>query len=317
MKKIELSGKSLLLFGSIALLLAGCSSKPPGKPLDTVTSGTIAISVDNTFEPIIRRELDMFKYDVPDGHITAMFRPENDVLNDLFRDSVKVAFTTRKLTTEESKPFTDRKIDIHQNIIARDAVALIVNPGNTDSTFTMSELRKVFTSETATWQDHKKGSINGEIMLVLDNNKSSTGRYIKEIAGAKGLTGKNIYSLSKNTEVIQYVKTHKNALGVIGVNWISEKADSTTLTFLSGIKVVSLAPDRTEKGAGNYYKPYQAYIAQGFYPMTRNMYVISVETHPGLGTGFAYFIKSDKGQRIILKSGLVPAEGVVRIVQFK
>ncbi len=306
-----------LLSAAMLLMICSCSNKPPGKPLDTTTSGTISVSVDNTFEPIIRRELEMFKYDVPDGHITPLFRPEADVLNDLFRDSVKVAFTTRKLTLPEEKIFTEKKIEVHQNIIARDALALIVNHDNSDSTFTMSDLRKVFTSEMLTWNQHKKGGIPGDIQLVLDNNRSSAGRYIQEIAGSGALKGKNIFSLKKNTEVIEYVKTHKNALGVIGVNWISEKADSVTNSFLSNIRVVALAPDRSEKGAGQYYKPFQAYIAQGFYPMTRNMYVISVETHPGLGSGFAYFINSDKGQRIILKSGIVPAQGIVRIVQFK
>jgi len=316
MRKNSLTAK-LLGLSSLLISIIACNNKPAGKLLDTTTSGSITIAVDNTFEPIIRRELEMFKYEVPDGHINPLYLPESDVLKELYTDSVKVVFTTRKLNVPESARFTNKKIEIHQNMIARDAVALIVNSANTDSTFTMSDLRKVFTSEISTWQQHKKGSIHEDIQVVLDNNRSSTGRYIQEIAGTKALTGKNIYSLKKNTEVIAYVKTHKNAIGVIGVNWISEKADSVTNSFLANIRVVSLAPDLKEKGAGEYYKPYQAYIAQGFYPMTRDMYVISVETHPGLGTGFAYFINSDKGQRIILKSGIVPAQGIVRIVQFK
>lgn len=307
----------VVYLGCLLMILACACNGPVTKPLDTTTSGSISISVDNTFEPIIHRELDMFHYDVPDGHITALYRPENDVFTDLLKDSVKVAFTCRKMTAAESSFFTAKNIDVHQNMIARDAIALIVNPANTDSTFTMSDLRKVFTGSLMRWEQHKKGSITGEIQLVLDNNSSSTGRYITEIAGKTALKGKNVFSLKKNTEVIEYVKEHKNAIGVIGANWISEKADSATNSFLKKITVVSLAPDRTEKGAGNYYKPYQAYIAQGFYPMTRDMYVLSVETHPGLGSGFAYFINSDKGQRIILKSGIVPAHGVIRIVQFK
>ncbi len=306
-----------LYLGLLLGIFGMACNAPATKPLDTTTTGTISIAVDNTFEPIIHRELDMFHIDVPDGHITPLYRPENDVFTALLKDSVKVAFTCRKMTLAESTFFTSKNIDIHQNMIARDAIALIVNPSNTDSTFTMSDLRKVFAGSMVRWEQHKKGNITGEIQLVLDNNRSSTGRYITEIAGKTALKSKNVFSLKKNTEVIEYVKAHKNAMGVIGANWISEKADSATNSFLKKVVVVSIAPDRTEKGAGNYYKPYQAYIAQGFYPMTRDMYVLSVETHPGLGSGFAYFINSDKGQRIILKSGIVPAHGVIRIVQFK
>jgi phosphate transport system substrate-binding protein len=54
------------------------------------------------------------------------------------------------------------------------------------------------------------------------------------------------------------------------------------------------------------YKPYQAYIATNWYPLTRNLYYIHRETYPGLGTGFANFISRDRGQLIFKQARLFP-----------
>jgi phosphate transport system substrate-binding protein len=67
----------------------------------------------------------------------------------------------------------------------------------------------------------------------------------------------------------------------------------------------------------NFCKPYQGYIAERSYPFCRDVYMISRETFSGLGTGFVSFVAGDQGQRIILKSGLVPATMPVRLIEIR
>jgi phosphate transport system substrate-binding protein len=66
-----------------------------------------------------------------------------------------------------------------------------------------------------------------------------------------------------------------------------------------------------------FYKPFQGYIADGSYPLIRDVFVICRESTAGLGSGFASFVAGDVGQRIILKSGLVPATMPLRLVHVK
>ena len=68
-------------------------------------------------------------------------------------------------------------------------------------------------------------------------------------------------------------------------------------------------------GDSGFYQPYQAYIAQKSYPLVRDIMMISREARSGLASGFMAFVASDKGQRIVLKSGLVPATMPIRIVE--
>jgi phosphate transport system substrate-binding protein len=73
----------------------------------------------------------------------------------------------------------------------------------------------------------------------------------------------------------------------------------------------------SENDSSESYKPFQAYIAQKVYPLWREVFVVSREAYTGLGTGLNAFIASERGQRIILKNGLLPATMPVRIVEFK
>ena len=139
-------------------------------------------------------------------------------------------------------------------------------------------------------------------------------KYKEESIAGRYIALKHIEPILKNNnaEVIKYVKDNKSALGIISVNWISDTQDSISETFLKDIRIVEVGTDPK-----NYCKPYQGYIAEKSYPFRRDVYMISRETFSGLGTGFASFVAGDQGQRIILKSGLVPATMPIRLIEIK
>ena len=116
--------------------------------------------------------------------------------------------------------------------------------------------------------------------------------------------------------MINFVEKHPEAVGIIGVNWISDPRDSISHSFLSKIKVVSITPEFNSEGT-DFFSPHPAYIANKQYPFIRAVYTISRETFTGLGSGFTSFVAGDAGQRIILKMGLVPAYMPVRLVEIK
>jgi phosphate transport system substrate-binding protein len=117
---------------------------------------------------------------------------------------------------------------------------------------------------------------------------------------------------NNNNEVISFVEKNVNALGVVAINWISDKDDSISHGFLQRIKVAGISQEYDTEGTG-FYKPYQAYIYDKSYPLIREVYAVNRETFTGLGTGFIKYI-SNEGQRIVLKMGMVPAVMPVRVV---
>jgi len=294
-----------------------CNERPIKEFTDTPTTGAINIGVDETFKPIIDSELEAFHYYYKNAKVSAHYLSEGDAFKELLLDSVRMIIAARPLNEEEKRYFESLNLVPRVTKIAYDAIALITNNGNPDSVLTYEEVRDIFSGKITNWKQLGDGRNEGEIRIVFDNSKSGTARYMKEnLLGGKEFPA-NCFASNTNEEVINYCNTHPGTLGFIGVNWISDGDDPASLDFLEKIKVIAVEPADTAAGAGRSYKPYQAYIAQQLYPFTRTVYIISRDIRSGLASGLTAFIAGDKGQRIILKSGLMPATKPVRIVGFR
>ena len=90
------------------------------------------------------------------------------------------------------------------------------------------------------------------------------------------------------------------------------KLDSTTLTFNKNISVISLSRIHPST-ASSILKPYQYYIYTCYYPLIRTIYALLNDPRQGLPWGFAHFIQGPKGQRIVMKAGLLPVLGDINV----
>ena len=298
------------------MILVSCQNKVKDKFTDTYSSGTIKIAVDENFQPIIQEELDVFEAMNPKADIIPQYTNEVDAMNLLLKDSVRVVIATRPLSDNEIKYFKSKTFYPHSYKFATDGIALIVNNHNSDSLITMGQIRKILTGQVTNWNELYPKSKLGKFQVVFDNKNSSTVRYaIDSICNGKPLS-KNLFAQNTNTEVIKFVSKTPNSIGIIGVNWLGNEKDTTNLSFKPEIRVMAVTGDATATVA-NTYKPFQAYLFYGYYPLTRNIYVIVNDPRGSLPSGFTQFLTSERGQRIILKSGLVPATQPVRIVHVK
>lgn len=299
-------------------MLEGCNggnSSTTASPTDTPTSGTISIGVDETFEPILKSQVDTFQKLYPNARIQALYQPEQNVIQSFLADSVRLAVISRDLTSQERGVLERLKLSPRSIRVGVDGVAVIVHPSNPDSLLTMPQLRGIFTGQQKQWAQVNSKNKSGDITVVFDNNNSSTARFVQDSVTRGVALAKGAFASKSNPALIEYVATHPNAIGVIGVNWISDRDDAAVQKFRKRIRVVGVSSKATNSGPDDYVQPYQAYLAQKKYPLRRELYVISREARAGLGTGFASFVAGNKGQLIMLKSGLMPATGQVRLIE--
>ena len=300
----------------LVVLLSGCKQKNHDAPEDTPTSGVIAIAVDECLSPIIEEEITVFESIYKEAGIVPYFSGETETINLLLHDSTRLAVTTRPLTEQETAFMNSKKLFPKAIQIATDAVALIVNKQNTDSVIGLPVLKEILTGKTQNWKDLSPENKSGKIEVVFDHPNSSTVRYaIDSICGAEKLSGQ-LQAATNSQGVLEYVARAPGALGIIGVNWVSNPADTTGLSFSDKIRVMAVSRYKAATVA-NSFKPFQAYIALKDYPMTRPVYIILSEPRTGLASGFTTFVASDRGQRIILKSGILPATQVLRLVNVR
>lgn len=306
-----------LLSAGLLLLLSACNSKPKDGLTDTYTSGEIYIAADESFQPIIQEEIDVFENLFPMARIVPRYTTEVEAVNLLLKDSVRLAIATRKLTAGEMNSFHSRKFFPREIKLATDALALIVNRQNPDTLISVRDIRRILTGEVKEWKSVYPGSPLKDITVVFDNKNSSTVRFaIDSVCGGKSLSAAGVKAMKTNQQVMDYVATTPDAIGVIGVNWLGNRSDTTNLSFRNEIRVMSVSAEDVAT-TENSYKPYQAYLYYENYPLARSIYVLLNDPRNALPWGFASFLTSDRGQRIILKSGLLPATQPVRVVDIK
>jgi len=313
-----MKNKRLLILPLFGLLLFVSCRNTPKDPrhTDTITSGIISISADESFSPIVQQEIDVFENKFPTAEIIPFYVSEVDAINLLLRDSVRMTIATRTLTAGEKEHLKNNKFFVKEIKIATDGIAVIVNNSNADSLISVSDLQKIMTGKITSWKELNPESPLGDLTLVFDNPNSSTVRYaIDSICRGEPLSA-NLNAQNDNPAVIDFVAQVPGAMGIIGAAWIGNKNDSTRLSFREDIRVMRVSREK-KATLSDSYKPYQAYLALGDYPLTRNVYILLTDPRTGLASGFTTFIVSDIGQRIILKTGIVPATQSIRVVNVR
>lgn len=289
------------MFFVLVFLTAGCNQS--GSPSDTPTTGTLKIISDEAFYPLMDTQVFSFNSIYSYADVKVQYKTEAECFNELMNDSVRLIVSSRSFHKEELEEFNKWEIVPKITKIAYDAVAVITNKSQKDSSISLNELKDLLTGKKVNGFENAK--------VVFDNNGSGIITYLNNKLGIINLS-ENCFALNSNSSVIDYISFNKNCLGLIGVNWISDKDDSTHMNFLNEIKVIEVS----ETDSSETFKPYQAYIAQKKYPLYREVFLLSREAYTGLATGFTAFVASERGQRIILKQGLVPATMPVRLVEF-
>ena len=267
-KQLQLLGLAVIL-----VLVSACQSKPKDGLTDTYTSGVIAIAADESFQPIVQEEVDVFEGVFPLAGIVPRYVTEVEAVNLLLKDSLRLAITSRRLTPEEMNSFNSRKFFPQEIKIATDGLALITNKDNPDTLITVNDIRDILTGKTTLWREIYPASQLKDIRLVFDNKNSSTVRFAVDSICKGAPLADQIKALKTNREVIDFVSKTPDAIGIIGVNWLSDRNDSTGLSFSKEVRVMSVsAADKATPE--NSFKPYQAYLFYGDYPLTRSIYAL-------------------------------------------
>jgi phosphate transport system substrate-binding protein len=276
------------------IAFTGCGNE---QEKDTGDNGTIYISADESFKPVIDSQIQVYEARHPGTKIIPLYKSEAACIKDLMVDSIRVVIITRRFLPEEENAIVDSfKVAPHSMIVARDAVAVIVNPKAPDSLFTMDELKDVL-----------QGRFRKNLIPVFDATRAtSTVRFIIDsVLHGDTLTSK-ARGASSSEGVIDYVSKTPDAIGFVGVSWVGNHEDTMQISFLKKVKIAQLESTDIK---GNYVLPVQANIYYRRYPMIRDVVTIMKERNSdGLGHHFASFLSNEIGQKIFWRAYLIPAQ---------
>lgn len=293
--------KFALLFVA-SLLFVACKGD---KEIDeTILKGKISIVVDEEVFPIVEDAYWVFRTQYP-AEIDLDSLPESETVNELLKGTADVAVLSRKLTAPEERKFTSKGIKPRVTPFAKDAVVFITHASSPDSIIDLQDVVALL-----------QGKSSRIDRLVFENPNSGTVRYMDSVAGVKKGPKKGVYSLDSHQSVLKYIAKNPGAIAVVGLNPILQPYPEWEKST-SEVRVMAVRNVKKGNQDVSAYKPNQSNIAEGKYPLTRTLYVLNYQGSAGLGTGFASYIAGHDGQRIILKSGLLPIRIPARTISVR
>lgn len=329
---------STILSGVIVVLLGFAMSSCGEVKRGQYAAGTAAVFCDDGFKNILEEEIAAFEFSYPEATIVPFYMSEQACIDSLLDDKCQSIIVTRDLTKQEKSFMKSKRSRIvRSQAIAVDAVAMIVNKDNPVSTISMEEIGKILKGEITHW-NQLAGNDTTAIKVVFDSEGSSTINYMR---GKFLPEGKKItdyikpYAQKNNAAVFDVVKKDPNALGIISVSWLgndlsvaqqvpmeqrmedyANENDSINTVLTEEVNIIKVSnPNPDNDYSPVAYKPYQLYINSGDYPLFRTVWMISTGGNHSILHSFYTFVTGFVGQKIIIKSGIMPYHVNSRVVE--
>ena len=280
---------------ALVICLWGCKENGPQKSIETISSGKIKISVDESFQPVISQQIKVFESSYPEATITAEYKTEADCLRDLQSDSTRMIIISRGLNNDEQN-FYSKKLEYNASFapVAFDAIAVVVNSADPDSVFTIDQLKQVLAGKS---EKQYKVAVDGKGL-------TSTIRYLIDTLLSGKALGKNVTAAKNSEEVINYIANTTNAIGFVGASWLTVWTDNNK-ALADKVKMGLIECKTCDKDV--FAKPSQQTILFKQYPLVRGLYYVLKENFAGVGSGFSNFLSLERGQLIFSRANLVPS----------
>jgi len=296
---------------ALAWLLALTAISCNQQESETPTQGSLTMITSEDIYPVIDLQVQDFTRIYEQAKITRLSSSARDAVVQLLNDSVKLIIVPRDFNDEEKKVIAQNNLEVTTTKLAYDGVAVIANEHNALSKIAVEDLKNILTGKIERWSQVKGSQLTSAVVAAMGEPNSGVYEYIKTRITNGASFAPIVIPCKASAEVFITVKEHPNAIGFIGIAWLTQAP--------SGIKVLEVGdPDfrqDTTSTAMEYFGPHQAHIYRNYYPLSRTIYLFTHKAGRGVALGFSSFAAGSEGQKIIVKNGLVPATMPVRLVQ--
>ncbi len=284
----------LLLIG-LMLLLAGCRG-------DSGTSGQASVSLQNkgsdTMVNLALAWAERYQAEHPEASISVTGGGSGTGLSALLNETVDIANASRAIKDEELEQAQAAGFTPGEYVVARDAIAVIVNPENPVKELTLAQISAIYRCEITNWSQ-----VGGEdrpiVRLSRETNSGTHVYFLEEVIRLGDKTNSDIFCaetllMPSSEGIIAEVADNPNAIGYDGLGYVTED-----------VKMLALS----ENPAGPFILPSVENVNAGTYPIARDLYMYTrTDTPDGLVKAYLDWVFSAEAQKIVSDLGFVPVE---------
>jgi phosphate transport system substrate-binding protein len=215
----------------------------------------------------------------------------------MINGTADLANASRAMKPEEIDAARKNKIEPVEHVVARDAIAVVVNPRNPVDKMTIAQLSDIFTRKVTNWSE--VGGAKAPIVLLSRESNSGTYVYFLENVlrrakkDAAALFSPETLLMPSSEGISNEIRQNPNAIGYDGLGYVTPDQ-----------KTVKIAVEAGQP----YVAPLLETVKDGSYPIARPLYIYTPGEAQGATRDYLSWIVGPEGQAIVAKLGFVPLQ---------
>jgi len=290
----------VFLAGVLVFLLTGSFACREQRTGDTTSTNSGTRSIENkgsdTLVNLALAWAERYMQEHPEMRISVTGGGSGTGIASLMNRTVDIANASREMKTEEIQAAKANGFTPVEFAVARDAIAVVVNPSNPVSALTMQQISDIYTGKITNWQ--KVGGEDRPIVLLSRESNSGTYVYVLEHVirmddpESKLLFSPDTLLMPSSEGISTEVRQNPNAIGYDGLGYVT-----------SDQKVLAVARDANSP----YVLPSIATVNDGSYPISRSLYMYTAGEPSGQLKTYLDWVLGP-GQGLVSTLGFVPLQ---------
>lgn len=293
--------KSLLRLTGLMIVLAlvgvSCASNHSSQTSSQTTTAYIENKGSDTIVNLALAWAEQYQADHADIRISVTGGGSGTGIASLVNGTVDIANASRQIKSEEIAEAEAKGIEPVEFVIARDAIAVIVNPENPVSQLTLQQISDIYSGKINNWKE-----VGGEdrpiVRLSRETNSGTHVYFLETVLRLGQKDNKTLFSmdtllLPSSEGIIYEVRQNPNAIGYDGLGYVPHD-----------LKMIAIAKEQ----GGAYVLPSADTVNDGTYPIARDLYMYTAGQPTGAVKAYLDWILSPAAQAIVTKLGFVPIQ---------
>jgi phosphate transport system substrate-binding protein len=288
----------LIIFLLFSFILTSCGSADSSA--ETVVDAPAQYIENKGSDTIVNLALawaEAYQVEHPDVRISVTGGGSGTGIAALINDTVDLANASRQIKTEEIEEAQSKGVEPMEHIIARDAIAVIVNSENPVSELTLQQISDIYSGEITNWSE-----VGGEdrpiVKLSRETNSGTHVYFLETVLRLGNSDDETLFStdtllLPSSEGIISEVRQNPNAIGYDGLGYVPDD-----------VKMIAIA----KEAGGEYVLPSIATVNDKTYAIARDLYMYTNGEPTGVVKDYLDWILSAEAQEIVAELGFVPAK---------
>jgi phosphate transport system substrate-binding protein len=282
----------MLAIAAISVLAPGCGPPATQERAGIPAGKSVAVKGSDTMVHLVTAWTESYTKAHPDAEISVTGGGSGTGIAALMNKTTDICAASRSMSPEEKSQASQKGITLKESVVARDGIAVVVNPSNPINELTLEQIKKIYTGAYTNWGE--VGGNSGEFVVLSRESSSGTYVFFQEHVLNKEDYTPRARLMPATSAVIQSVETDAPAIGYVGLGYAEQAGNR--------VKIIEVKADANAPAIA----PSEATVRDGTYSVSRPLYFYTGADASPLASDFIQFCLAQPGQTIVRQEGYVP-----------